>query len=198
MIKLINWISSWAEGITITVVIATIIEMILPENNNKKYVKTVIGVYILFAIISPIISAIKGKKYEFNSENYEKYFQNTYQEVSSNIKLNNEKNIEEMYINNLKENITQNLVSKGYKINRISVNIKTNEKDYGTIEKIIIEIEKNEFGQVNIVSINKVEISNSNNENKEKITKLNKSEIENVRKYLSDTYMISEKDIEIN
>lgn len=199
---MINWLSGWAKGITITVIIATIIEMILPENNNKKYVKTVIGVYILFAIITPIIGIIKSKDYEFNSEDYEKYFKNTYMESSSKIELNNEKNIEEIYISNIKEDIKQKLLDRGYKINKISINIKTNEEDYGIIENIIINLEKNQFGQVNMISINKVEISNSynnlNNTNDNKNNKLSQSELKEIRKYLSDTYNVLEKNISIN
>ena len=45
---MINWIGSWVQGIVIAVVISTIIEMILPDGNIKKYVRTVIGVYIVF------------------------------------------------------------------------------------------------------------------------------------------------------
>lgn len=37
-----GWISSWAEQIVVAVIIATIIEMILPNGNNKKYIKAVI------------------------------------------------------------------------------------------------------------------------------------------------------------
>ena len=39
-----EFISSWVQGIIVAVVIATIIEMILPEGNSKKYIKIVIGV----------------------------------------------------------------------------------------------------------------------------------------------------------
>ena len=53
---MINFISSWAEQIILAVVIATIIELILPNNKNKKYIQMVIGVYILFNIISPIVN----------------------------------------------------------------------------------------------------------------------------------------------
>ena len=44
--------------IVIAVIISTIIEMILPSNKNKKYIQMVIGVYVLFNIISPIISLV--------------------------------------------------------------------------------------------------------------------------------------------
>lgn len=53
---MISNISSWAEQIIIAVIIATILEMVLPNGNSKKYIKTVIGVYILYTIISPVIT----------------------------------------------------------------------------------------------------------------------------------------------
>lgn len=55
-------ISSWAEQIIIAVIIATILEMILPKGNSKKYIKTVIGIYILYTIISPIITYISRRR----------------------------------------------------------------------------------------------------------------------------------------
>ncbi len=53
---MINSISSWAEQVILAVIIATVIEMILPKGNSKKYIKTVIGIYILYIIVSPIIT----------------------------------------------------------------------------------------------------------------------------------------------
>lgn len=70
--KVISFISSWAEQIIVAVIIATIIEMILPNGNNKKYIKVVIGIYVLFTILSPILGKITKVNYE--SFDYEKYF----------------------------------------------------------------------------------------------------------------------------
>ena len=53
---MIEFISSWAEQIVLAVIVATIIELILTKNKNKKYIQMVIGVYVLFNIISPIIN----------------------------------------------------------------------------------------------------------------------------------------------
>ena len=47
--------------------IATILEMILPEGKNKKYIKKIIGIYILFAVLSPIISKITGKEIDIQA-----------------------------------------------------------------------------------------------------------------------------------
>ena len=38
-ISMISWMSNWAQGIIVALIVGTIIEMILPNGNNKKYVK---------------------------------------------------------------------------------------------------------------------------------------------------------------
>ena len=69
---MISFISSWAEQIVLAVVVATIIELILPKNKNKKYIQMVIGVYVLFNIISPIIKNKDNFSVEkYNTEKYE-------------------------------------------------------------------------------------------------------------------------------
>ena len=79
------------------VIIGAIIEMILPEGNSKKYVKIVIGVYVLFTIISPVISKITGKtiqvsdilelnKYIEETENNSKLYVTLDEDNSNNIK----------------------------------------------------------------------------------------------------------------
>ncbi len=50
---MIEFLSKWVEGIAIAVIIASIFEMILPNGNIKKYVKVILGIYIVFSIISP-------------------------------------------------------------------------------------------------------------------------------------------------
>ena len=47
-------ISVWARSIVISVILAIMIEMILPENNSKKYIKIIVGIFIVYSIISPI------------------------------------------------------------------------------------------------------------------------------------------------
>ena len=35
---MISWFNSWAQGIILAVIIVTILEMIVPEGKNKKYI----------------------------------------------------------------------------------------------------------------------------------------------------------------
>ena len=55
---MIKFLSSWVEGIAIAVIVASIFEMILPNGNIKKYVKIVLGIFIIFNIIGVAINAI--------------------------------------------------------------------------------------------------------------------------------------------
>ena len=47
--------SEWAKTLTLAVVIVSLFEMLLPNNKTKKYIKVVMGLYILFNIISPFV-----------------------------------------------------------------------------------------------------------------------------------------------
>ena len=84
---MISNISIWAKGIVIAVIIGTIIEMILPENKNKKYVKVVIGIYVLFCMISPVV----GSSFNLSETDMEKYlFLNETSNKESNLNNNDE------------------------------------------------------------------------------------------------------------
>ena len=50
---MIEILSSWAKGLGITIVIVSIFEMLLPNNRTKKYIRMVLGVYVIFNIVSP-------------------------------------------------------------------------------------------------------------------------------------------------
>ena len=45
-----NFLNTWLQGIIVCVIIVTIIELILPSGSTKKYIKVVLGMFILFNI----------------------------------------------------------------------------------------------------------------------------------------------------
>ena len=70
-----SFLNSWVQGIVIAIVLATVLEMLLPEGNNKKYVKILIGIYILFTIISPVMNKagkIEVKNSILDTKQYQK------------------------------------------------------------------------------------------------------------------------------
>lgn len=194
---MLEWIKQWAEGIIIAVIIATILEMLLPDNKNKKYITTVIGVYILFSIISPIISKFTGKN--INIEDYI----NKSTEVSTNYSINNvallenSSNVEEIYTKTLKADITEKLKSKNYNTDYIELKIDTDlQKNYGEIQGIYLQISPLEK-ENSISNIEAVNIDISNNTTTKKFS-LSEGEANVLKEFLMDTYGIDKNKIHIN
>ena len=134
---MINFISSWAEQIVLAVIIATIIELILPKNKNRKYIQMVIGVYVLFNIISPVIK----NKEAISVENYniEKYETNSTYEIDQSSM--NER-IEKIYLEELQKNTTSKFEDDGFTVERciVDAELDTNKKNAG-IHLITVKIQ---------------------------------------------------------
>ena len=207
---MINWITNWAEAIIIAVVIATIIEMILPEGNCKKYIKVVIGVYILFTIISPVITKFTGNSDSVSDLiDLSKYVDEVKEKEKSQNLLaqNNETNIKDMYISNLKTDIKSKLKGKGYTTQNINLDI-SNDENY-TLNKIYLSVSKideneetdntqtNEVSKIETVNEVNVSISNevTSTETKKEKDSLSTSDKKEIKEYLSSVYEIQEKNI---
>lgn len=195
-----NWISNWIQGIIIAVIIGTIIEMLLPEGNCKKYVKVVIGVYILFSIVSPVITKVTGSEFRVSDI----YDINSYIEASTKstqdyAEINKENQIKQIYETNLKKDMKQKIEEKGYKVKSIFLEL-ANDKQY-TLKKINISLSlKEQNTEENDVKIvNEIQISVAdNNENQTDDVKISYKEQENLKTYLSSVYNLDKKDININ
>ena len=133
---MINFMSSWAEQIVLAVIIATIIEMILPKNKNKKYIQMVIGVYVLCNIISPIVKnkdAFSIEKYSI--ENYETKYQNEVDQSSMDERL------EKIYLEELKETVISKFEENGIEVVKCNIDaiLDTTKKNAG-IHSITVKI----------------------------------------------------------
>lgn len=215
--------------------------MILPEGNSKKYIKVVIGIYVLFTIISPVITKVSGKEIKVSDIlDLNEYIQEAQEssKVQNQIEIENEGNIMDIYVNGIKEDMKSKIEGKGYIVNNIEIRI----ADYETyaIQEVVLDVENKEVnnmhaedrtnGQIdqNINSTSetgikeiekidevdkiKVDISeqneNSNNNNIDKNieennidrekNKLNITQKQELKKYISSVYEINENNITIN
>lgn len=214
---MVSFISSWAQQIIFAVIIGTILQMLLPEGKNKKYIKIVIGVYVLFAVISPVI----GKKIDLNLDE----FNLSVNSAESSLDETSQDQINDLYTTNLKQDIILKLKNKGYGCE--NVDLKTNE-NYEVLEISVIglyELEddndkdseksnsnqndktnndnsqsaKSNIAKVNSVVINEVQIGEKENSIKDQVVKgIPTSEEKNLKEYLSETYNVKEKNISIS
>lgn len=212
---MIDFLSSWAEQIIIAIIISSIIEMILPDNKNKKYIKMVIGIYVLFTIISPIIN----KKDLFNINNFDiESF--TAKETNSNIKKieavnqkSMDERLEELYIEELENNIKSKVMQEGYNVISCKVDAILNgdaeNQEIKNINLVVSKIANKEDiieskdSNSNIKNINKIEINvglnkllGNNKDNEEAQT--TNIDIQRLKEVLSSYYEIDIKKINIS
>ncbi len=210
---MIEFLSSWAKGLGVTIVIVSILEMLLPNNKTKKYIKMVLGVYVIFNIISPIIQ----NKEIFNLDELDlSDYQTT--ETSAIDQTSMDERIEKLYMQELEKDITKKIKEMGYEVTKCKVDAQISDKEEDTkINKIKLKIEKNEENQEEeekdnstedkivseIQKIKKIDTTveidkneeKTENENKTTVTKV---DVQNVKKFLIEEYGVNEKCLEIN
>ena len=131
---MLEWFKSWATGIVIAVIIATIIEMILPNSTSKKYIKIIIGIFIVYTIISPVIGSFKGEDLN-NYIKVENYIQSNSNALKTNeVSDNAQSSIKKIYSQNLQNDLKTKLKEKGYISNNINLNVDTTYSILALIE----------------------------------------------------------------
>lgn len=201
---MIDIISNWSGELIISLIIVTIIEMLLPDNKIKKYVKTVIGVYIVFCIISPFINKEQfATIFEATQKNLEKI------QIESQVTSAQNKNnsIEALYIQEFEKDVIKKIKELGYEVKKCEVSIEIDAtKENAGINSINLSIgDKNqniksdENSNIEIGEIEKVEISinenNTGNNNTEKTTE--SQDAKEIKKFLSEYYEIKKDSIKI-
>lgn len=215
--------SSWVKGLGLAIVIVSILEMLLPNNKTKKYIRMVMGIYILFTIISPFMN--KQKILESGQLNLEDY---TSTQTSTTLDQRSmDERIQDLYIQELEKDIVKKLKEKGYLATSCKVKAKISDKEEETqITKIKIKVQKlleseNETKKeeenlenkvvAEIQKIKPVDTTVKQEENtqekdtttgekkeEDKEIKVNRAEVQNIKKFLIEEYGVKEKCLEIN
>lgn len=180
---MINKLSTYSKYLVYIVIIVGIMELILPNNKNKKYIKIIMGMFVIFSIINPVV----GKRINMNNEIFEKYI-NTDANMSSQKEDENDETIKDVFKIKLKENIKSYINSKGYDCKSITVK----EENYNISEIEIFGIEKKKSDKE---MINRVQININNSKKQENVTK---EEIQNLTEYLAKNYEIEKEKIYIS
>ncbi len=203
-----DFVTSWVQGIIIAVIIGSIIEMLLTNGNCKKYIKVVIGIYIVFNIVSPVISKFTGSELKLDSiidiNKYEDKI-SSYEVNTKNLENTNNSNIKEVYILNLKKDIKAKIEDKGYIVNSIQIEIE-NTDEYKvknvnmSVSKMETKKEEIEGRNINVIEeVNiEVKIENNTTEKSTEMVSITGKEIKEIKEYISSVYEINKNNININ
>lgn len=163
-------IRNWCEGIIVAVIISIIIEMLVPDGKNKKYIKVVIGIYIMFVCFSPILELLNYDIKDINI--FETKTLETAQTFNEYMK--------EMYIVGIEKSIYDEIKELGYEVENIKV---YTDLGYENIEKVELKnVIKNGKDEI----VKPVIIEKENNE---------KIEYSDIIKLLKEKYFLKEENI---
>ena len=210
---MINFLSSWVKNLALALIIVSILEMILPNNKTKKYVKMVMGLYILFSIISPFIE--NSNKFNFNNIDLNSYVEEVHTTSSTSEKIDQtsmDDRLSQIYKEELENNITQKVEEKGYIVENCKVVANISQND-SNIEKITLKIGgkkvQNSDNQENttlseIQKVEKIDISVSKNkenaeeQESEETLKITKNDVKIIKDLLINEYGVNEKCLKIS
>ena len=197
---MVTFLSSWVKNLSLALIVVSILEMILPNNKTKKYIKTIMGLYILFSSISPFIKNSNNLNLsEFNINSYAEGIV----EASSNEVVNQEsmdKRIKKIYVQELEKDITSKIKEKGYTVSNCKVDVDGIED--GNIKNITVKLkDKNEnlnseenyknnkinIENVLVEEIQKVKIQVSNNKEEQQSNNSSLEEEENKNESKQDS-----------
>lgn len=180
---MIKFLSTWIGQITISVIIVSIFEMVLPSGNIKKYIKVILSVYIIYCMISPFVN--NKKLFDFEDINLDKYLENTAIQCTTSQECM-DKRLEQLYIEELKKNIESKVNENGYEIVKCKIDATLNNNSANAgIHNINLLIKKSQNCNI---KIDKVEIGN-----KFEVGTYNES-AENIEEMIAD-YLEITKDI---
>lgn len=167
---MIGIIKGWCEGLIIAIIISVIIELLIPEGNNKKYVKVVVGVYIIFVTINPILKLIS----------YDYSFENIFDVQTEEASINLDADIKDVYILGIEETIKEEIEALGYKVSFVKVTV---DKNYENIENIAISVTPKQENLVNVEPV----IIGENTKTKVKF--------DDITKFLEENYLVDKEKI---
>lgn len=205
---MINFMSTFVKNLSLALVIISILEMLLPNNKTKKYVKMIMGLYVLFSIIAPFID----NQDKINLSEFNTFIETSEEIVQTDAKVDQssmDKRLNEIYEQELQKDIKRKIENKGYEIESCKIDAHISQEDTG-IEKITIKIakkvgeeEKKETIEDKMVSeiqkIQKVEVKVSESEeDKQEESKITKTDVKIIKDFLKQEYGVSEECLKIS
>ncbi|MBR2705177.1 MAG: stage III sporulation protein AF [Clostridia bacterium] len=201
-----NIISTWSRGIVISVIITIVIEMILPDNNSKKYIKIVLGIFVVYSIISPVFEYFLSNSVDSLIDEGKASIEAS----SSNVKEADnpidytDDAVRNIYSESLKTELNKLLQSKGFIAEKIEITISDDETyniNYVSVkikEKKKVESQSKDKQAQSIIETVKQIVINIDDNNKKDESILDENDISNIRKIIHDNFGVEEQRISIS
>ncbi|WP_077367690.1 stage III sporulation protein AF [Anaerosalibacter sp. Marseille-P3206] len=199
-----SFLKEWLIQIVSTFIFVSLLEIVLPNGQMKKYIDMIIGLLIIIVIINPFIKFIfKDIDIERNIFTSSEKMVGEYQVDKEMLNLQQEQ-MKNAYVMKLQEDV-KNLVEEktDFMVLRTYVEIKDDieSEDFGTVEKVQLEIDKKNISSNKdnqVVNIEDVEVVNVKCGKSKSIKEDEFEKSSEIKKIISEKYSLSEDNILIS
>lgn len=163
-----EFIYSWLKDIVVLFVIITLVDLIMPKGNMKRYIDVFIGLILIYMVISPFLK-LASIDFKLDRSIVESF---SFHE-SDNIDFIKEQSgkIEELYVEKLNSRIKLLVEdSTEYKMDSIDIDIERKEEYFGEIKSIEIFLLKElngnatkNNGEIDIQKVKKISLEKQGN-----------------------------------
>lgn len=198
-----HYLTEFATSLIVFSLVATTLEMLIPNSNFKKYVQFVIGLILIVLIFSPISKLLKTDFSDDVLKNISNFETASLDTIASEVETQkneifeaNKEYILSEFSTALMQTANEELVQKfNYSIVELQVELidENSEVDYENIKEINVRITTNESSE-SVLPVKKVRIG----EEVKEVTKQETRDLREVQKFLIKTWELEDSDIAVN
>lgn len=121
-------LNNWCESLIISVILVLLIELLVENNKNKKYIQVITGIFIMFVTLNPFIELLNNNDFDTDFLKIEKVSAKPYEENEL---------FENVYIDYTLERIKNVLDSYNLKVLDLDFKLDESKENLEKIEVII-------------------------------------------------------------
>ncbi|CAH0345687.1 stage III sporulation protein AF [Bacillus sp. CECT 9360] len=197
-----EFLTGWITNIILFVLLATVIDMLLPSSAMQKYAKMVIGLLLIAVIISPVLSLFNTDFDQLLAEatasfqkGEQKNLENLTEMKKKEIQASQHAYILEQMAVGLKAGVEEELIAKyEMEIQSIHLEVKNAKQPEmpEDLEKIVLELDKAKSETDSVEVVTKIEINTGDTAPQKQPANLDE-----IKKFLAANWSVDEQVIEI-
>jgi stage III sporulation protein AF len=198
----VHFLTEWVTNIIIFVLLATVIDMLLPNTNLQKYTKIVTGLLLIAIILTPVLKLI-SKDFEtalqsipIFQETEEKNMENLIELKKKEIQASQRAYILETMAVQLKEGTEEELMNQyGLEVANIDITLdETTKLSFpDNLQKVIVQLKQSEEEAQVVEVVKPVEINTNQPSQPKRLT----AQSEGITSLLAEKWNVSEGTIEV-
>ena len=198
-----DFLKEWVTNIILFILLATVIDMLLPNSSMQKYTKMVTGLLLIAIILTPIFKLI-SKDFETTMSSIPSYQAPGEKNMKNSIDLKKKEIqasqhayiLEEMAVQ-LKKDVKEELMNQyGLEIEKIdlAVNAESDKAFPENLQKVTVLLKQPDSGVKTVEAIKQIEI----NTEKPLPSEGSTVETEKIASFLSQKWNVPEKTVEVS